>query len=163
MYCARFEVLAVVLLKIHVFLDVMPCSLLSIIYCYLQTEKEFTPQYDLRCQSVLYLLLLIFNQDPLDIGIEDEAPVETDASADHTLKDEVKNEIKMEEQGQTRVAADEARQQSGGVEPDFWCSLREVHKVSIFLGLCVHVLISDTTRQISRFYVWILYRNLLGK
>jgi len=61
MYCARFEVLAVVLLKIHVFLDAMPCSLINIIYCYLQTEKEFTPRYDLRCQSVLYLLPVIFN------------------------------------------------------------------------------------------------------
>ena len=99
----------------------------NFIYCYLQTEKEFTPRYDLSFQSVLYLLPLIFNQDPLDIGIEDEAPVETDTSIDHTLKDEVKNEIKMEEQGQNRAAADEARQQSDGVESDFWCSLCEVH------------------------------------
>lgn len=108
--------------------------MISIIYCYLQTEREFTPQYDLSCQSVLYLLPLICNQDPLDIGIEDEAPVETDTSIDHSLKDEVKNEIKMEEQGQTRVAADEARQQSDGVESDFWRPLCEVHKVSIFMG-----------------------------
>ena len=62
------------------------------------------------------MLPLIFNQDPLDIGIEDEVPVETNVLSDHTLKDEVKNEIKIEEQGQTRVAADEVRQQSDDVE-----------------------------------------------
>ena len=62
------------------------------------------------------MLPLIFNQDPLDIGIEDEVSVETNVLSDHTLKDEVKNEIKIEEQGQTRVAADEVRQQSDDVE-----------------------------------------------
>jgi hypothetical protein len=62
MYYTRFEVLAVVLLKIHVFLDVMLCSLISIIYCYLQIEKEFTPRYDfpeqLSCQSVVFYVRL---------------------------------------------------------------------------------------------------------
>jgi hypothetical protein len=45
----------------------------------------------------------------LDIGTEDEASEETEILSDHILKDEVKNEIKVEEQGQSHVAADEVR------------------------------------------------------
>jgi hypothetical protein len=52
----------VVLLKIHVFLDVMLCSLISITYCYLQTEKKFTAGYDfpehLSFRSVVFYVRL---------------------------------------------------------------------------------------------------------
>jgi hypothetical protein len=45
----------------------------------------------------------------LDISDENEEPAVSDILSDHTVKEELKNEIKMEEQGETHVSTDEVR------------------------------------------------------
>jgi hypothetical protein len=45
----------------------------------------------------------------LDITIESEEAVVSDTISDRTVKEEMKNEIKMEEPGETHVSANEVR------------------------------------------------------
>jgi hypothetical protein len=45
----------------------------------------------------------------LDISIENDEPVESGTVSDHTVKEELKNEIKTEESGETHVSADKMR------------------------------------------------------
>jgi hypothetical protein len=45
----------------------------------------------------------------LDITIESEEAVVSDTISDRTVKEEMKNEIKMEEPGDTHVSANEVR------------------------------------------------------